>query len=183
MRGGDMPSKKAVGRPPKYTSKEQIEELIELYFKSCEGEILRNQDGEPILNKYGMPIRINARPPTITGLAYALGFSTRKSLLDYQGKIEFVNTITRAKMRVEQYTEERLFDRDGVNGAKFSLANNFQGWTEHPQSDLDRQEQEARIATLRAKNQNETQEEIANDGFLDALNATAAEDWSDEEAD
>ena len=29
---------------------------------------------------------------------------------------------------MEQYAEERLFDRDGVNGARFSLANNFKGW-------------------------------------------------------
>ena len=38
---------------------------------------------------------------------------------------EFVDTITRAKARVEQYAEERLFDRDGSNGAQFSLRNNF----------------------------------------------------------
>ena len=31
---------------------------------------------------------------------------------------------------VEQYAEMRLFDRDGANGAKFSLANNFKGWAE-----------------------------------------------------
>ena len=40
----------------------------------------------------------------------------------------FVDTITRAKARVEQYAEERLFDRDGSNGAQFSLRNNFKGW-------------------------------------------------------
>ena len=33
----------------------------------------------------------------------------------------------RAKARCEQYAEERLFDRDGTNGAQFSLKNNF-GW-------------------------------------------------------
>ena len=49
-------------------------------------------------------------------------------MLEYQGKEEFVNTITRAKSRVEQYAEERLFDRDGSNGAQFSLKNNFKGW-------------------------------------------------------
>ena len=39
-----------------------------------------------------------------------------------------MNTITRAKSYIEEYTERRLFDRDGVQGAKFSLINNFKGW-------------------------------------------------------
>ena len=36
----------------------------------------------------------------------------------------------RAKAKVERYAEERLYDKDGANGAKFSLANNFSGWRE-----------------------------------------------------
>ena len=112
-----MATKKVVGRPPKYKSKEEIEEKIEEYFKECEGEILKDDEGKPIFNKFGSPVVINQRPPTVTGLALALGFSTRLSLLNYQGKKEFMNTITRAKARVEAYAEERLFDRDGSSGA------------------------------------------------------------------
>ena len=41
-------AKKTVGRPPKYESKEQIESLIEQYFKDCEGEILKDTEGNPI---------------------------------------------------------------------------------------------------------------------------------------
>lgn len=144
-------TKKTVGRPPKYTSKEEIKELIEKYFKSCEGEILKDGKGNPVLNKWENPVIINQRPPTVTGLALALGFSTRQGLLNYQGKKEFLDTITRAKARVEQYTEERLFDRDGVNGARFSLTNNFSGWGEKPPSVLDEEEQRARIAQLKAQ--------------------------------
>lgn len=125
-----MKTKNAVGRPPKYKNKEQIEEMIEQYFKSCEGEILKDRDGEPVFNKYGQPVIVNQRPPTVTGLALALGFSSRQALLNYQAKKEFNDTITRAKSRIEQYAEERLFDRDGANGAKFSLSNNFKGWSE-----------------------------------------------------
>ena len=125
-----MKTNNAVERPPKYKNKEQIEELIEQYFKSCEGEILKDRDGEPIFNKYGQPVIVNQRPPTVTGLALALGFSSRQALLNYQAKKEFNDTIMRAKSRIEQYAEERLFDRDGSNGAKFSLSNNFKGWSE-----------------------------------------------------
>lgn len=124
-----------VGRPPKYKSKEEIEEKIEAYFKECEGEVLRDAAGNPFVDKRGQPIMINAKPPTVTGLALALGFATRLSLINYQDKDEFVNTITRAKTRIEAYAEERLFDKDGANGAKFSLANNFEGWREKQQID------------------------------------------------
>jgi hypothetical protein len=43
----------------------------------------------------------------------------------------------RAKAYVERYAEERLFDKDGANGAKFSLANNFEGWKEKREIDAD----------------------------------------------
>ena len=157
---------KTVGRPPKYTSKEEIEGLIEDYFKSCEGEILRDNDGKPILNKWGNTVIINHKPPTVTGLALALGFTSRLDLLRYQGKKEFCNTITRAKARVEQYTEERLFDRDGVNGARFSLVNNFSGWGEKSFSQLDEEEQRARIAQIRAQTDKLTgnNQEVEEDG-------------------
>lgn len=124
-----------VGRPPKYTSVEEIESKIEAYFKKCEGEPLLDDQGNAVTDKRGVPIFVNRHPPTVTGLALALGFNTRLSLLRYQGKKEFVNTITRAKSLVEQYAEERLFDRDGVQGAKFSLVNNFKGWSEKPADD------------------------------------------------
>lgn len=51
----------------------------------------------------------------------------------------------------------------------------------HKNWDLATEEQKARIMVLKAKTNNEDQEEIANDGFLEALNGTAQEDWSDEE--
>ena len=51
------------------------------------------------------------------------------------GVWEFCNTITRAKSMVEQYAEERLFDRDGSNGAQFSLRNNFKGWDADKKND------------------------------------------------
>lgn len=117
-----------IGRPPKYKSKEEIEEKIEQYFKDCEGHPLTDNEGNQVYNKWGYPVIVDKKPPTVTGLALALGFTNRLSLLNYQGKKEFVNTITRAKARVEQYAEERLFDKDGSGGAQFSLRNNFKGW-------------------------------------------------------
>lgn len=126
---------KQVGRPPIYKTVNEIEGKIDAYFKECEGEILKDDNGKTVLNKFGNPVVINQKPPTVTGLALALGFTSRLDLLRYQGKEEFCNTITRAKSMVEQYAEERLFDRDGSNGAQFSLRNNFKGWDADKKND------------------------------------------------
>ena len=130
-----------IGRPPMYKNKEEIQEKIDAYFEECKGKILTDDEGNIITDKYGEAIYIDKKPLTITGLALALGFNSRQSLLNYQDKEEFVDTITRAKARVEQYAEERLFDKNGANGAKFSLANNFEGWKE-------KQEIEAKVSKL-----------------------------------
>lgn len=125
------------GRPPIYKTKEEIEEKIESYFKECEGRPLTDAAGEAVLNKYGSPIIIDRKPPTVTGLALALGFASRQALLNYQGKKQFNDTITRAKSRVEEYAEQRLFDKDGSNGAQFSLRNNFKGWNGEQEANED----------------------------------------------
>lgn len=164
-----MVTKKAVGRPPKYKSKEEIEEKIDAYFKQCEGEVLKDNNGNTVFNKFGNPVIINQCPPTVTGLALALGFSTRLSLLNYQGKKEFMNTITRAKTMIEAYAEERLFDRDGTSGAQFSLRNNFKGWTE--KTELDEEEQQARIELNKARKEAITGENENHDAIdrLDSI--------------
>jgi len=128
-----MSEEKKIGRPPTYKTKEEIQEKIDEYFESCKGTIKYDGDGNVLVDKLGRPVIFDDRPLTITGLALALGFNSRQTLLNYQGKEEFVDTIMRAKARVEQYAEERLFDKDGANGAKFSLANNFEGWKEKQQ--------------------------------------------------
>ena len=125
------------GRPPMFTSKEEMQEKINQYFEDCEGKVLKDDNGEMVLDKYGAPVVVGKRPLTITGLALALGFNSRQSLLNYQDKDEFNDTILRAKAKVEQYAEERLFDKDGANGAKFSLANNFKDWREKQSIEAD----------------------------------------------
>lgn len=118
------------GHPPKYKDVSEIEGLIEAYFEDCASHPMLDEDGNVYTDKHGNPIMTEPKPLTVTGLALALGFNSRQSLLNYQAKKGFMDTITRAKTLIENYTETRLFDKDGVNGAKFSLANNFEGWKE-----------------------------------------------------
>lgn len=126
------------GAPRKWKSVKAMQAAIDAYFKACEGKPFIGDNGCAVRDKYGIPIIINAKPPTITGLALALGFTGRQALIDYQARPEFADTVTRAKARCEEYAEARLYDRDGANGAKFSLSCNF-GWREKA-PEADRQE-------------------------------------------
>lgn len=69
----------------------------------------------------------------------------------------------------------------GKDGVKVKLADRMKAlqWlTDH--MDLATEKQRAEVALLKAKVQTDG-EEITDDGFLDALNGSATEDWSDEE--
>ncbi len=138
VKGGErMSEEKKTGRPLIFKTKEEMQEKIDAYFEECKGRPLVDDEGNVMTDKNGRPIILDAKPLTITGLALALGLNSRQALLNYQGRKEFNDTITRAKAKVEQYAEERLFDKDGANGAKFSLANNFEGWKEKQQIEAD----------------------------------------------
>lgn len=73
--------------------------------------------------------------------------------------------------------------KQGKDGASIKLLDKqkaLQWLADH--MDMATEEQKARIAMLRAKSQNSNEEEIADDGFIEALKGTAAEDWADEES-
>ena len=68
------------------------------------------------------------------------------------------------------------------SGVKIKLADRMKAlqWlSDH--MNIATEKQKAEIALLKAKVQTDDGEEIADDGFLDALNGTAAEDWGGEE--
>lgn len=77
------------------------------------------------------------KPYTVTGLAVWLDTS-RQTLLEYQGEVsgrerdpEFADTIKKAKQRIENYAEEKLYDKDyPTKGVIFSLSNNHDRWAE-----------------------------------------------------
>ncbi len=116
------------GRKLRYQTPEALQAAIDAYFADCEGTPLTDDNGKIMVNKYGDPVIIGAKPLTVTGLALALGFATRQSLLDYEGKGQFRTIIQSAKLRIENYAEMRLYDKDGWNGARFNLQNNFKKW-------------------------------------------------------
>lgn len=101
------------GRPPHFSSVEQMQTAIDQYFDDADAK------------KW---------PYTIPDLALALGFTSRQSLLNYQYKPEYMDTIKRAKLRIEGQRARQLVKGQGVvAGQIFDLKNNF-GWCDEPES-------------------------------------------------
>ena len=107
-----------IGRPPLYNNCLDLNAAIELYFEQQEEA-----------DEY----------PTVTGLALALGFTTRLALIHYengergnsdQETADFVNAVKSAKSRIEAKIEQGLLSgKTNPVGKIFNLKNNF-GWVD-----------------------------------------------------
>ncbi len=120
-----MKNKHKGGRPRKYTKAEEMQYKIDKYFESCfKPEI--NEKGKVQRDVYGNIKMKQVKPFTVTGLALALDMD-RRTLLNYSEKEEFFPTIKKAKLKIENYLEERLIEDTSTTGIIFNLKNNY-GW-------------------------------------------------------
>ncbi len=102
------------GRPLKFKSVEDLEEMIAGYFTYCDQE---------------------KKPYTITGLALWLDTS-RETLLNYEERPEFFDTIKRAKVKCENWVEENaLMNKVNATTAIFNLKNNY-GWKDKTEQEV-----------------------------------------------
>ena len=68
--------------------------------------------------------------------AYALG-TNRQTLLNYEEKEEFFDTIKGAKAKIELFNEEMLYNKDvSTTGVIFNLKNNY-GWKDKQEIEAD----------------------------------------------
>jgi len=111
---GDLEKNKG-GRPPMYKTKEEMQVKIDEYFDYYVTEL-----GNPITN---------------SGFIYYLGFTSREGFNEYSKKPEFSDTIARAKLKLEENTEIKLYNRDTARGAEFSLKYNYKWNDEKKQSE------------------------------------------------
>jgi hypothetical protein len=104
----------------------------------------RYQDKESLMTevlKYLETCNESQKNPTVTGLAIALGFKSRRSILIYEKEpgYEFAyDVISYAKMKIEEFLEERLLDSRNTNiaGLIFNLKNNFD-WADKQEIKMD----------------------------------------------
>ena len=100
-----------MSRPRKFDTAEELQSAINEYFK-----LLKVKDEEKDTSEHF------DSSPTITGLAYFLGFSDRHSFYDYEKNKEFSHTIKRARTRVENWYEQGL-SSGSATGNIFALKN------------------------------------------------------------
>jgi hypothetical protein len=99
LQGAALPV--STGRPPKFRSCEEMEAVCEAYFALC---------------------KVEDKPLTVAGLCLALNLS-RQGLCEYADKPQFSDTVKRAKLRIEESVESRLFG-PSATGSIFWLKNN-----------------------------------------------------------
>jgi DNA-packaging protein gp3 len=90
-----------MGRPPNWTDPAVLEAEGMAFINYC---------------------KANDEPVTITGLALALN-TTRATLMDYEEKDDFLNTVKRLKLHCENYAEKHMFTGKNPTGAIFALKN------------------------------------------------------------
>lgn len=93
------------------------------------------------------------------------------------------DTVTEERWQVQQAWDKQgnfLKSQARAQGELRSLIKQYDEML-HRNWELATEEQKARIAVMKAKSKMGDEEETADDGFLDALNGIAAEDWTDEE--
>ncbi len=105
-----------VGRPPIFETPEKLQEEISKYFN--EGVTIKTV----IIGKAPNTSTIEVEVPTITGLAYYIGFESRQSFYDYEKREEFSYTVKRARLFIEKHYEEML-QTGNTTGAIFALKN------------------------------------------------------------
>lgn len=126
---GEQPTPHPGGRPLKFQSVEELDQKIDEYFESRAPHVVKmmvkrlkadgthywaeDEDMSPQL------------PVHISGLAVFLG-TTRKTLLNYKAREEFLPSIEYALARCEEYAADML-SSPYANGMKFNLQNNH-GW-------------------------------------------------------
>lgn len=82
------PTNNRGGRPPKFSSVDDLKIAVEKYFTGTEQ---------------------SQKPPTIAGLMRELDFADYSTFHDYQAKPRFSQVLKKARLRILEAHEERLF--------------------------------------------------------------------------
>lgn len=139
----------------KYADPEELRQKVNEYFESCIG--VKYYKGHPMFDENGEPLRGQVRPYTLSGLARYLGIC-RNTLKNYELKSkaglippEYFEIIQDARMRVQQYAEERLYDKDGSTGARFVLEAGFGWMTEKDRKELKQSKKRIKVSQDKLK--------------------------------
>ena len=126
----------------KFQTLDELVKLTEGYFAECDRvEYAKDDDGKLQIYKV-VPVKTKEQTPySLTEYALHIGIGDRNRLHKYiEGRVKMGNSpeemkvmqeyLEYARFRIVGYAEKRLFDKDGVTGAKFFLASNADSWSD-----------------------------------------------------
>lgn len=117
-------TRKLYAKPPKEYG--VMQQKAERYFTECRGRVVYDEENKPVRGRDGRLLTEDEHPPTVLGLALALGFSTRNELLALQNDAVVGEVVRRSLGRCEAYLEEKLCE--SANGVRMALLHNFPEW-------------------------------------------------------
>lgn len=146
-----------VAAKAKFDDVEELQRLIDAYFDGLE----------------------DLQPPTMSGLAYALGVS-RRTLTNYINecgsgkgkKAQCGELLARAKDRIEVWLEEQLVTRGKTKGIEFALKNNYD-WSDKMNVNVDGKTEHSGEVDVKLTAAKLTDEELLN--RIELLTARANE--------
>lgn len=153
------------GEKPIFSSPEALEKDVEMYFESCFTPLIDKKKGEVVRDHDGQIIRVQTKPFTVSGLARYIGVPTSSfhrltvGLADDWSETDedklYCAILQQAKQTIEEYSETRLYDKDGFNGAKFVLDHHFRMITRREEAEIRERERlvEIREQELEMKKQ------------------------------
>src|ERR1700761_8478239 len=125
------------GKPPKLAF-EQLNQKIQDYFFYIEGEYHTEQKLPKNAKDDAQPENVivydrQPEPPTITGLAFHLGFSSRQEFEEHEKKPRYAQQLKRARLKIEAEYEKKLHLTSAA-GAIFALKS--LGWNDDKETDI-----------------------------------------------
>ncbi len=106
----------------------ELKKRVDGYFESRLSPVT-DKNGIPVTDENGKIIKKISLPYTLTGLALAVGCESRDELFSFDDP-EMNRYMKMSVMKVEEYAEERLFNKEAFSGVKLFLAVNFDRWRE-----------------------------------------------------
>ncbi len=106
----------------------EMKKRVDAYFASRRRP-LPDAAGEPVRSRTG-EVQFEEKPPTVTGLALALGLPSREALFGIGDETKKA-LVCRALLQIEEAAEEKLFFKDSFAGTKLFLETNFPRWREN----------------------------------------------------
>lgn len=115
------------GMPKKFRDADHMRSMVEGYFESCFSPIINRKTGELVYTADGEIKYYQHKPFTFAGLALALGTTPRQidryihRSLNGEDDPSYAEVLIPAKLRIQEFAECHLYDKDASNGAKFVL--------------------------------------------------------------